>query len=177
MFVAYRKGHCAGMQNALRVITEAHEEWGERFGRRHAPLVEEYRLDDARYAIVTIGSMTGAGKDAVDEARDRGEKVGLIKIKTFRPFPLEAIKAALAKVSAVGVVDRAVSFGWNTGPVHQELLGALYHLGAPIPALSFIGGLAGADITGAHFLRVIETTARALSGEVPDATIWLNEDD
>lgn len=177
LFVRYRKGHCKGMQNALRVITEVHEEWGKRFGRHYAPLVEEYRLDDADYAIVTIGSMSGAGKDAVDAAREAGEKVGLIKIKTFRPFPLQALRDALAKVKAVGVVDRSVSFAWNSGPVYQELLSALYFLDNRIPAVSFVGGLAGADITIDHFKRVIDTTARTLQGEVPSECIWLNEND
>jgi pyruvate ferredoxin oxidoreductase alpha subunit/phenylglyoxylate dehydrogenase alpha subunit len=177
LFVKYRKGHCKGMQNALRVITEVHEEWGERFGRHYAPLVEEYRLNDADYAIVTIGSMSGAGKDAVDAAREAGEKVGLIKIKTFRPFPLQALRDALAKVKAVGVVDRSVSFAWNSGPVYQELLSALYFLDNRIPAVSFVGGLAGADITIDHFKRVIDTTARTLQGEVPSECIWLNEND
>ena len=175
IFVRYRKGMCKGMQNALRVITEAHQEWGERFGRSYAPLVEEYRLDDADYAVVTIGSMSGAGKDAVDLAREAGEKVGLIKVKTFRPFPLEAMRQALSKVKAIGVVDRSVSFGWNAGPVYQELLSALYFAEKRIPALSFIGGLSGADITGEHFQRVLEMTARALHGEVPGETVWLNE--
>jgi pyruvate ferredoxin oxidoreductase alpha subunit/phenylglyoxylate dehydrogenase alpha subunit len=177
LFVSYRKGHCKGMQNALRVITEVHEEWGERFGRHYAPLVEEYRLDDADYAIVTIGSMSGAGKDAVDAAREAGEKVGLIKIKTFRPFPLQALRDALAKVKAVGVVDRSVSFAWNSGPVYQELLSALYFLDNRIPAISFVGGLAGADITIDHFKRVIDTTAKTLQGEIPSECIWLNEND
>ena len=177
LFVRYRKGHCKGMQNALRVITEVHEEWGERFGRSYAPLIEEYRLEDADYAIVTIGSMSGAGKDAVDLAREGGDKVGLIKIKTFRPFPLEALCQALSKVKAVGVVDRSVSFGWNSGPVYQELLSTLYFLDKRFPAVSFIGGLAGADITIEHFKRVIETTGRALRGEVFSETIWLNEND
>lgn len=177
LFVRYRKGHCKGMQNALRVITEVHEEWGERFGRSYAPLIEEYRLEDADYAIVTIGSMSGAGKDAVDLAREGGDKVGLIKIKTFRPFPLEALRQALSKIKAVGVVDRSVSFGWNSGPVYQELLSTLYFLDKRFPAVSFIGGLAGADITIEHFKRVIETTGRALRGEVFSETIWLNEND
>jgi hypothetical protein len=79
------------MQNSLRVIEEIHEEWAQRFGRRFAPLVEEYRLDGADYAIMTLGSMTGAAKDAIDEARDAGRKVGLIKIKTFSPFPIDAL--------------------------------------------------------------------------------------
>ena len=174
MFARYRKGECDGMQNALRVITEVHEEFGKMIGRKYAPLVEEYRLEDADYAIVTLGGMTGAGKDAVDIARDAGEKVGLIKIKTFRPFPLQAMLQALSKVKAVGVMDRSVSFGWNAGPVYQETLSALYHLKERIPAISFIGGLAGADITENDFGRVIETTAKAVKGDVPKETIWIN---
>ncbi len=175
-FVRYRKGQCRGMQNALRVIREVHAAWGERFGRYHAPLVEEYRLDDADTALVTIGSMTGAAKDAVDSAREAGERVGLIKVKTFRPFPLEAMTAALAKVDRVGVVDRSVSFGWNSGPVYQETLGALYRTGKQIPAVSFIGGLAGADITAEHFARAIALTREAQFGRAQEP-VWLNEND
>ena len=175
-FVRYRKGQCRGMQNSLRVIREVHAAWGDRFGRYHAPLVEEYRLDDADYALVTIGSMTGAAKDAVDIARDRGERVGLIKVKTFRPFPLVAMASALAKVSRVGVVDRSVSFGWNSGPVYQETLSALYRTGKPIPAISFIGGLAGADITDEHFARAIALTREAQWGRAQEP-VWLNEND
>ena len=176
-FVRYRKGQCRGMQNALRVISEVHSTWSEQFGRLHAPLIEEYRLDNAEFALVTIGSMTGAAKDAVDAARDKGEAVGLIKIKTFRPFPLEAMVAALAKVTRVGVVDRAVSFGWNAGPVYQETLGALYHTGRSILAVSFIGGLAGADITAEHFARAIAITRETKWARAPREPIWLNEND
>lgn len=175
-FVRYRRSQCRGMQNALRVISEVHTGWGERFGRYHAPLVEEYRLEGADYALVTIGGMTGAAKDAVDAARDQGEAVGLIKVKTFRPFPLEAMVSALTKVKRVGVVDRAVSFGWNSGPVYQETLGALYHTGRPIPAVSFIAGLAGADITAEHFARAIAITREAKWGRAHEP-IWLNEND
>src|SRR5450631_3295665 len=177
MFVRYRKGQCAGMQNSLRVIEEVHAEWARVFGRTHAPLVEEYRMDDAEYALVTIGSMTGAAKDAVDDARDRGERVGLVKVKTFRPFPVQAAMRALQNMKAVGVVDRSVSFGWNCGPLFQETLGALYHAPTRIPAMSFIGGLAGADMTTEHFGRVIERTAAMAQGGAPGETVWLNEHD
>ena len=176
-FVRYRKGQVRGMQNALRVIREVHAAWGERFGRYHAPLVEEYRLDDADYALVTIGSMTGAAKDAIDIARSKGEAAGLIKVKTFRPFPLQAMIAALAKVKRIGVVDRSVSFGWNCGPVYQETLGALYHTGRAIPAISFIGGLAGADITVEHFTRAIALMREAEWGHTTNEPVWLNEND
>jgi phenylglyoxylate dehydrogenase alpha subunit len=177
LFARYRKGHCQSMQNALKVIVKTHEEWAQKFGRQYAPLIEEYCLDDADYAIVTIGGMTGAGKDAVDAAREEGQKVGLIKIKTFRPYPQQAILNAVSKIKAVGVVDRAVSFGWNSGPVFQELMGSLYRLPQHIPAVSFIGGLAGADITIDHFRKAIATTARALDGDVPAEPIWINEKD
>lgn len=174
-FVRYRKGSCKGMQTALDVITQAHNEWCDATGRRYNPLVEEYRLDDADYAIVTIGGMTGAGKDAVDEMRQEGEKVGLIKIKTFRPFPQKALLEAVSKLKAVGVMDRAVNFGWDCGPVYQELLGVLYQTDQRIPSVSFIGGLAGADITISDFKRAILTTKNALNGDAPQSTIWINE--
>ncbi|CAI09189.1 NADH-dependent phenylglyoxylate dehydrogenase subunit alpha [Aromatoleum aromaticum] len=180
-FVRYRKSQCRGMQNALGVIEAVHAEWAERFGRSYAPLVEEYRLEDAEFAIMTLGSMTGAAKDAVDEAREAGKKVGLIKIKTFSPFPVEALTRALSKVRALGVVDRSVGFRWNCGPMYQEVLGVLYRLagqtGTVLPAMSFIGGLAGADITTGHFHRVIDATERLLDGPAPTEPVWLNEND
>ena len=176
-YVRYRKGQCSGTQNALKVITEVHEEWGRRFGRYHAPLVESYRMDGADYAIMTIGSMTGAAKDAIDEARARGDKVGLVKVKTYRPFPAQALAASLAEVKAVGVVDRSVSFGWNCGPLFQDTIAAMYYAPRRIPAMSFIGGLAGADLTVGHFERVIRRTAELARDGRAAETVWLNEKD
>lgn len=176
-FVRYRRGQCRGMQNALRVITEAHEEWAQRFGRRFAPLVESYRMDDAEFALMTLGSMTGAAKDTVDEAREAGKKVGLVKIKTFSPFPVEALKQALSGIKALGVVDRSVDFRWNCGPMYRETLGVLYRLGRHLPTASFIGGLAGADLTLEHFHRVIDATEALLDGPAPDEPVWLNAND
>lgn len=177
MFVRYRKGQCSGMQNALAAIEAAHEDWARVVGRRHAPLVESYRMDDAEVALVTLGSMTGAGKDAVDEARERGQRVGLVKVKTYRPFPVQAVAKALNGLKAVGVVDRSVSFGWNSGPLFQDVIGALQFASKRPAAMSFIGGLAGADITTDHFGRVIERVqALAQDGQVGE-TVWLNEKD
>ncbi len=122
--------------------------------------------------------MTGAAKDAVDSAREKGEKVGLIKIKTFRPFPIEAMTRALSKVRAVGVVDRSVHYGWNCGPLYQEVLSCIYRTGKSITARPFIGGLAGADLTEAHFAKAIQATATMWADETTiDSPIWLNEND
>lgn len=177
MFVRYRRGQCKAMQKSLEVIEAVHAEYAERIGRTYAPLVEQYRMDNADYAILTIGSMTGAARDAVDLARESGQRVGLLRLKTFRPFPVEALNRAIGSIRALGVVDRSVNYAWNTGPVHQEVLAALYRGNGRFPVLSFIGGLSGADITvEEHFRRVIETTERAARGDVETGTIWLNEE-
>ena len=178
MFVRYRKGQCKGMHKALEVIKDVHAEYAEKIGRSYAPLIEEYRMEGADFAIMTIGSMTGAGKDAVDIARNEGKKVGLLKVKTVRPFPVQALCRSVAKIKALGVVDRSVNYGWNTGFLYQEVLAAMYHGTTQISAISFIGGLSGSDITvEKHFRRVIEVTERAYKGDVVKETIWLNEDD
>ena len=165
------------MQNALKVIAEVQEEYGTHFGRGYAPLVEQYRMEDAEIALMNIGSMTGAAKDAVDEARQAGSKVGIIKVKTFSPFPVDALVAALGKVQAIGVVDRSVAFRWNCGPLYQETLGVLYRLGRHVPSASFIGGLAGADLTVDHFLGVIRETEALRHGRLSTGPVWLNEND
>ena len=106
-----------------------------------------------------------------------GRKVGLLKVRLFRPFPVEALVAALADVKAVGVVDRSVSFGWNCGPLYQDTLAAMYSAPRRVPAMSFIGGLAGADLTVAHFERVLASTAELAREGGPAETVWLNEKD
>ena len=177
-FTRYRQGHCEGMRRALEVISEVHDDWAAHVGRRFAPLVEGYRMDGAEHALVTIGSMTGAAKDAVDAARARGEKVGLVKVKTYRPFPCAALIEALGGAKAVGVVDRSVSFGWNCGPVYQDVMTALALAHKAVPSLSFIGGLAGADLTIGHFDRAIGEVAAVAGGKAePGRTLWLNEAD
>ncbi len=177
LFANYRRGQCRGMQKSLEVITEVHEEWAKVFGRSYAPLVEEYRLEDAEFALVTMGGMSGTAKVAIDTAREAGIKVGLLKIKTFRPFPLKAVVKAVSHLKAVGIVDRSVSFGWNAGPVYQEMLSAMYFMPNRIPAVSFIAGLAGADITLEDFSRIIDTTAAALKGDIPEMPVWLSLND
>ena len=174
MFIRYRKGHCKGMQNALRVIEEVHEEWKKVTGHDFAPLIEEYRMDDAEYAIMVIGSMSGCGKDAVDVAREKGQKVGLLKIKTFRPFPKKQLIKCLSKIKALSVIDRSVNYGWDCGPLGQEVWSAAYFMDQKIPIISHIGGLAGNDLILDHMLEAIENAAKAAKGTVFDETIWFD---
>jgi phenylglyoxylate dehydrogenase alpha subunit len=176
MMMKFRHNHLEAMQAALDVIDNVDKEFGSTFGRSYGGLIEEYRMDDAEVVLFSIGSSTGAGKDAVDLYRERGEKVGLIKVRVLRPFPTKRILKALSKsVRAIGVVDRSVSFGWNTGALFQEVMAALGNYGRSLPGISFIGGLGGADITLDHMTAALDAViAIAENPEYGKSTIWLD---
>lgn len=175
LLMKYRANHLQAMQVALDEINIIDQEFYELFGRKYGGTIEEYRIDDADTVIITIGSPTGTAKEAVDHYREQGEKVGLIKVRVLRPFPYKRIVHSLKKVKAIGVVDRSVSFGWNTGALYQEVLAGLGKYGFSIPSVSFIGGLGGADITLDHMHMVLKTISdMAKIPEMGKDTIWLN---
>ena len=99
----------------------------------------------------------------------------MLKIKTFRPFPVKALQKAVSKIKALGVVDRSVNYGWNCGPLYQEVLAASGKMKQHPDVISFIGGLAGTDITIDHMLDAIDTVGQAAKGKVVEETIWMNE--
>ena len=170
----YRALHLEAMQNAKRVIAEADAEFEKAFGRSHGGLIDLYRADDADCLLVTLGSMTGAARVAVDRARERGVKVGLLKIRSLRPFPKDETAAALKGRKGLGVVDRNVSFGWNTGIVHQEILAVLGGMGVEIPSVPFVGGLGGEDLTVDLMEEAIEAVAlNAASPRRHSSAHWL----
>ncbi|MDD1672736.1 MAG: pyruvate ferredoxin oxidoreductase [Methanomicrobiales archaeon] len=131
------------MQRANEVIIQAGKEFGEHFGREYGSLVESYRMDDADTALVAMGSVCGTIKDAIDELRSEGKKVGLVRLRTYRPFPTMELKKALDGVSRVAVLDRNISLG-SKGAVGLEVKDALY--GSGIVVLDYIVGLGGRDI-------------------------------
>ena len=113
------------------------------FGRDYTGLIEEYRMEDAETAIVAMGSVCGTTKDAIDELREAGKKVGLVRIRVFRPFPSEEIAKALSRVKRVAVLDKNISLG-SKGAVALEVKDALY--GKNVPVLDYIIGLGGRDV-------------------------------
>ena len=116
--------------------------------------------------------MTGTARDAVDLARERGVKAGVLKLRFTRPFPAAKVREALKNAAAYAVVDRSVSFGWNAGPMFVETRAAL---GDERPCFSAIGGLGGADISMAHMAAVIERLDAIKGGSGPHGTLWLND--
>ena len=174
LLMKYRRDHLESMKAALAVIDEVDAKFAAAFGRSYGGCIDTYRMEDADFALVTVGGMTGTARDAVDEARERGIRAGVVKLRFIRPFPAERIKEALTGVKGFAVVDRSVSFGWNAGPMYVETCAALGEAVAGEAHFSAIGGLGGADISMAHMERVIEALAAAAAPGGRD-TLWLTD--
>jgi pyruvate ferredoxin oxidoreductase alpha subunit len=142
-YLEFRYEMDQALKRAKAVIAKAGKEFGTMFGRDYSALVEGYRLDDAETAIVAMGSICGTVKDAIDEMRAAGIKVGLLKIRVFRPFPSEEIAKALSKVKRVAVLDKNISLGAK-GATALEVRDALY--GSTFPVRGYVLGLGGRDI-------------------------------
>jgi pyruvate ferredoxin oxidoreductase alpha subunit len=174
-YYEHKRQQVEAMENAQRVIQEVTREFNERFGRNYG-LFETYRLDDAEVAIVVANSTAGTTRVVVDELRDEGLKVGLLKPRLFRPFPAQEMAEALGHLKAVAVMDRAISFGAmnNAGPLYLELLAGLAQHGVQVPVLDYVYGLGGRDIRPSEIEGVYrEALDVAETGEIKQAVTYL----
>jgi pyruvate/2-oxoacid:ferredoxin oxidoreductase alpha subunit len=171
-FVELRYKHCAALERATTKLDVIDKEFGEYFGRSYGGQVEEYRTEDAEIVVVASGGAAGTARKAVDAKRDKGMKVGLVKIRLFRPFPRKRLIEALRGKKAIGVIDRSVSFGWNCGPMYMELKALSPEIGV-VPMLSYIDGMANLDITAPHIERVIEETSVAAHEKHYQEVTWI----
>ena len=176
LLTEYRHKHLQAQQHALRLIDELDQAFEKRFHRSYGGAIEEYRCDDADYVIVTMGSMTGVAKDCVDKARDAGKKVGLLKLRLIRPFPAARVASVLKGKKAFGVVDRNVSFGWNTGITYVEVCAAMNRGNRFVPNIPFIAGLGGEDITARHIDGAIDMIIAQAGNTESHETVWLNRE-
>lgn len=143
-YTEFRYDMDLAQKRAKDVIAKYGKEFGTMFGRDYSAFIEGYHLDDAETAIVAMGSICGTVKDAIDEMRAAGKKVGLLKIRVFRPFPSEEIAKALLKVKRVAVLDKNVSLGTKGGATAIEIRDAMY--GSTTPVKGYVLGLGGRDI-------------------------------
>jgi pyruvate/2-oxoacid:ferredoxin oxidoreductase alpha subunit len=155
MFCRHRQALEQGMAQALIAAQEADREWGALTGRSHG-IVERYRCDGARVVIVTMGSMCGTAREAVDAMRDDGEMVGLLKVRLFRPLPVQALRVALEGVADVVVLDRNHSPGLG-GILHQELRGALYGVKSPPRVHGILAGVGGVNVSPDAIAQLVHT--------------------
>ena len=155
MFCRHRQALEQGMVQALVAAQEADREWGALTGRSHG-IVERYRCDGARVVIVTMGSMCGTAREAVDAMREAGEAVGLLKVRLFRPLPVQALRVALEGVPDVVVLDRNHSPGLG-GILHQELRGALYGVKSPPRVHGILAGVGGVNVSPDAIAQLVHT--------------------
>lgn len=144
-----RKNQELAMEASKEVIIEVAKKYKELTGRGFE-LFEEYKTEDADYIMVIIGSAAGTAKQAVDDLRAQGKKVGVIKLRVFRPFPATELAAALKNCKAVAIMDRCESYNGNGGPLGSEIMAGLYRDRVFIEAVNYIYGLAGRDFTVNH---------------------------
>ena len=155
-YMETKRGQREAMINARQVILDVAEKFEKMTGRKYG-FFEEYRMEDAEYVIVLIGSAAGTCKAAVDRIREKsGKKAGLLKIRVFRPFPEEELAAALKEKKAVAVLDRSEMFSATGGPLGAEVRSALYSAKSQAEVVNYFYGLGGRDITVKDFEEVYE---------------------
>ena len=160
-YFEFKRQQDEAMKNALKIIQEINSEFAKISGRNYGNgLVESYMLDDAEVAVVCVGSTSGTVKVVVDELRQEGIKAGLLRLRTFRPLPLEELRSALKNVKAIAVMDKSMSFGGFGGAVYQEVRHALYDTQAHPPIVNYIYGLGGRDTNPRAFRTIFEDLMR-----------------
>ena len=155
------------LQSALTVYDEVAQAFNSTFGRQHAA-IENYFADDAEYVFVMMGSFATKAKEAVDQLREAGWSIGLLRPRLIRPFPEQLFYTLLKGKRAVAVIDQNISMG-KGGILHGELASVLYGKKETPPILaSFIGGLGGRDISAQEFYQIAEVLRGAVqTGETP----------
>jgi pyruvate ferredoxin oxidoreductase alpha subunit len=151
---------------AKEAIIEEGKRFGKAFGREYG-LMECVDLEDAELAIVALGSTAGMVKDTVGELREAGKKVGLLKLRSFRPFPDAEIAAALKNCKAVAILDRAASYGAAAGPLYSEVTSALYAHKAEVPCVNMIYGLGGREVRPEQLVDVYKALEDVKSSGQP----------
>ena len=159
-----KRAQAQAMMNAKKVILDVAKEFEAISGRSYG-LFEEYKLEDADYALVAIGSACGTIKDAVDKLREQGLKAGLLKVRVFRPFPGEEMAAALKHCKAIAIMDRCEGYNGNGSALGAELTTALYHAKATTEVVNIIYGLSGRDVTVSDIEDVYEKLVKLAEGE------------
>jgi len=137
------------------VAIQGFKEFGDIFGRYYQA-VESYKTEGAKTLLLTMGSFGETAKTVIDAKRNKGESVGLINLRLWRPFPFEELRQAVKSAKTLVVFDRCISFGGPGGPVASEVKSALYDEKERLKVVSFIGGLGGRDMSAKDFECVVD---------------------
>ena len=154
-YFEFKRTQIEGMNRAMPVIEAVQEEFAREFGRGYG-VIEEYRCEDAEAAVVLMGSACGTMREAVDALREQGRKVGMVKLRVFRPMAHEQFRRALARFKTVAVMDRMDTVSSWGGALYTEIGSALYHLSERPKLLSYVYGLGGKEFSPADAAGILE---------------------
>jgi len=172
-YFEHKRSQSEGMVNSKKVILEVAEDFAKLTGRQYG-LFEEYRMEDAEVAAIILNSTAGTAKVVVDQLRAKGVKAGLIKLRVFRPFPMEELGKALSGLKAVAVMDKADSFNACGGPVFAEVRSAMFDYARDTKAINYVYGLGGRDVRADEILTVYkELQEIAKTGQVKSTFNYL----
>jgi len=174
-YMEFKRQQRDAMEKAYKVIREVGKAFEDAFGKKYEH-IETYKIEDADYVLIIIGSTAGTAKYVIDRLRERGDKVGLIKIRTYRPFPYYDVIDALSvsNCKAVGVFDRAETFGAVGGPLYSDVATAMLIKNKSYPMIDFIYGLGGRDTNVNHIEEAVEKLKKLAAGEELPLTNYLN---
>ena len=168
-YMEHKVQQAHAMMQAKQAILDVAADFERTFGRKYG-LFEEYRMEDAEAALVLIGSTAGTAKACVDKLRQEGCKVGLVKLRVFRPFPAQELAQALSRCKAVAVLDKSEGFSGCGGPVFAETRSACYDLEQRPRLINIVYGLGGRDCAvediEAVYRRLLHIIATGETGEI-----------
>lgn len=165
-FMEFKYDEQKAMENSISIIKKTNAEFKKEFKRSYGNgLIETYKMNNAKYALVCMGSVCGTARVVIDELRAKGKKIGLIKIKAYRPFPVKSLIQAVKNLKGLAVIDRDVSLG-HEGALFTDIKSALYNK-SKAKINGFIAGLGGRDITKDHLKKAISMIGKT------QETVWL----
>jgi pyruvate ferredoxin oxidoreductase alpha subunit len=174
-YFEFKRQQEEAMNKAPEIIQQVHNDYARLSGRHYGDgLLDAYHMDNAETAIICLGSTAGTVKNVIDELRTEGAKVGLLRIRSFRPLPIEGINKALENVKALAIMDRSMSFGGHGGPVFHEVRHALYDAQVHPNVVNYIYGLGGRDTNPSQIREVYGDLEKILqTGKVEDLVKYI----
>jgi 2-oxoisovalerate ferredoxin oxidoreductase alpha subunit len=161
------------MDRSRKRILEVEKEWKELTGRSYGGLLDEYRTEDADVVLVNAGTAASTIREVIDKLRKEGKKVGLARIRSFRPFPTEEIRALGKHVHTIGVMDRSYTFG-DGGAFFTEVKGALYSMKDRPAVKGYVVGVGGRDITMKTVEKLYDNLFKIKSGGLDSEKEWID---
>jgi pyruvate/2-oxoacid:ferredoxin oxidoreductase alpha subunit len=172
-FMEVHLKHGLAMEGVKDKVDQVASEFEDIFGRSLVTKIEEYKTEDADVLFVAMGGEASSAKVIIDKKRNEGYKIGLVRIKMYRPCPEKELARVLKGRKAVGILEQGVANGWNRGYVYLDLTTVMFRAGIQMPIVNFFDGMNGGDITLEHIEKAMDITIDAAQGKNVEEYYWL----